>query len=80
MTTDSKTETPQLVATGDLLSLFVWKDVLTDYTAGLVCVLAHDEAEAWNLLAATDHETKAEFIARVRAVLSLNARGQTPGT
>jgi sugar-specific transcriptional regulator TrmB len=36
------------------LKLFVWENVLTDYTEGLVCVLAHDEAEAWKLLKKKD--------------------------
>lgn len=36
------------------LKLFVWEKVLTDYTSGLVCVLAHDEKEAWKLLEKKD--------------------------
>ena len=30
--------------------LFVWEDVLTDYTSGLVCVYARTEKEAWDEL------------------------------
>jgi hypothetical protein len=32
------------------LKLFVWEDVLNDYTPGLVCVLANDLEEALNLI------------------------------
>lgn len=32
------------------LKLFVWEDVLTDYTSGLMVALAHDVAEARELL------------------------------
>lgn len=32
------------------LKLYVWTGVLTDYTDGLVCVLATSEKQAWNLL------------------------------
>jgi hypothetical protein len=34
------------------LKLFVWEDVLCDYTCGMACVLAHDLEEAGRLLAA----------------------------
>lgn len=37
------------------LFLFVWEAVLTDYTDGLVCILAHSEDEAWELLKEKDH-------------------------
>lgn len=36
------------------LKLFVWEGVLTDYTDGLVCILARDEAHAWRLLKRKD--------------------------
>lgn len=36
------------------MKLFVWENVLTDYTDGLVCVLAHNETEAWERMKATD--------------------------
>jgi len=32
------------------MKLFVWEDALSDYTDGLVCVLARNEAEAWEKL------------------------------
>lgn len=32
------------------MKLYVWEGVLRDYTDGLVCVLAHTEKEAWELL------------------------------
>jgi hypothetical protein len=32
------------------MKLYVWEHVLTDYTDGMVCVLANDEEEAWKLL------------------------------
>jgi len=35
--------------------LYIWEGVLTDYTDGMVCALAHDEAEAWEMLKAADH-------------------------
>jgi len=38
-----------------LLGLYVWENVLTDYTSGMVCALAHTEAEAWDMLRAADH-------------------------
>ncbi len=34
--------------------MYVWEDVLTDYTSGLVCVLAYDEPQARQLLALKD--------------------------
>jgi len=37
------------------LALYVWEPVLTDYTDGMVCVLARDEVQAWHLLKAKDH-------------------------
>lgn len=33
-----------------VMRLWVLEGVLTDYTDGMVCVLAHDEAEAWAML------------------------------
>lgn len=30
------------------LKLFMWENVLEDYTSGLVCVLAASEEEAWD--------------------------------
>jgi hypothetical protein len=36
------------------LKLYVWENVLTDYTEGIVCVLAHNEEEAWALLQKED--------------------------
>jgi len=32
------------------MNLYVWEDVLCDYTAGMVCVLAENEEAAWQLL------------------------------
>jgi hypothetical protein len=32
------------------LKLYVWEDVLCDYYSGMVCVLAENEAHAWELL------------------------------
>jgi hypothetical protein len=32
------------------LKLYVWEGVLTDYTSGMVCVLARSEEEAWKLV------------------------------
>lgn len=37
------------------LKLYVWKDVLNDWTPGLVCVLANSEEKAWELLKQTNH-------------------------
>jgi len=36
------------------LKLYVWEGVLTDYTDGLVCILAECEADAWELLRKKD--------------------------
>jgi hypothetical protein len=36
------------------LSLWVLEGVLTDYSDGIVCVLARDEIEAWSLLRGKD--------------------------
>lgn len=36
------------------LKLYVWEQVLCDYTCGMVCVLAHNEEEAWKLLKEKD--------------------------
>ncbi|MHA1305324.1 MAG: hypothetical protein ACTSPI_16620 [Candidatus Heimdallarchaeaceae archaeon] len=32
------------------LKLYVWEDVLCDYTCGMICILAHDLEEAVELL------------------------------
>lgn len=32
------------------MKLFVWEDVLTDYTSGMICILAHNLEEAKELL------------------------------
>ena len=32
------------------MKLYVWENVLTDYTEGLVCILAKSEQQAWQLL------------------------------
>jgi hypothetical protein len=32
------------------MKLYVWEDVLRDYTSGMICILAHDLEEAKNLL------------------------------
>ncbi len=32
------------------LKLFVWEDVLTDYTSGMICILAYDLEQAKELL------------------------------
>ena len=37
------------------LKLFVWKDVLKDYTSGIVCILANNLEEAMELLKKEDH-------------------------
>lgn len=34
--------------------LYVWEEVLTDWTNGLVCVLARNEQEAWKKLKEKD--------------------------
>lgn len=36
------------------LALYVWRGVLPNYTDGMVFALAHDEAEAWDLLKQED--------------------------
>jgi hypothetical protein len=36
------------------LKMFVWQDVLRDYTSGMMVVLAHDVEEARGLLYAID--------------------------
>lgn len=36
------------------LRLWVWEDVLSDNTSGMVCVLARTEDEAWDALKAAD--------------------------
>ena len=36
------------------LKLFVWEGVLSDWTSGMVCVLAHNEDEAWELMREKD--------------------------
>lgn len=38
------------------LKLFVWKDVLCDWSCGMVCVLAHNVEEARKLYYATSYE------------------------
>ncbi len=45
MTIESGTENKSVA-----LRLFVWEDALRDYTAGLAVVLAHDEAEAREIM------------------------------
>ncbi len=35
-----------------MLKMYVWEEVLTDYTDGLACVLAHNEEEARRLIKA----------------------------
>ena len=37
------------------LQLWVWEDVLSDYSRGMVLALAPDEATAWQALKDTDH-------------------------
>lgn len=32
------------------LKMFVWEDILTDYTSGIVCVLAHSKEEAYEVM------------------------------
>lgn len=44
--------------------LWVWEDVLTEYTTGIVCVLAPDEATAWALL--KEKDSTAWFVMRGR--------------
>ena len=39
------------------LSLFVWEDAISKYEDSLVCVLAHNEEEAWELLRGEDGYT-----------------------
>lgn len=36
--------------------LFVWEDVLSGYTEGMVCVFAKNEKEAWDLLKSKDYQ------------------------
>jgi hypothetical protein len=36
------------------MKLFVWGDVLKDYTSGMVCVLAKNERQAWEKLYEAD--------------------------
>ena len=38
------------------LKLFVWEDVLREWTAGMICVLARTESEAISLIAAKNPE------------------------
>jgi hypothetical protein len=38
----------------DSLKLYVWEDVLCDYTCGLICILAKSEDAAWQLLKETN--------------------------
>jgi len=48
--------TEDVVKIGDVtiskerLKLFVWEDVLEDYSTGIVCVLAMNEEHAWDLI------------------------------
>ena len=37
------------------MKLYVWEEVLTDYTDGIVCVLARSEKQAWNKLYEKDN-------------------------
>ena len=37
------------------LKMYVWDNVLTDYTSGMICILAHDLGEAF-LIARKDAE------------------------
>ena len=32
------------------MKLFVWDNVLEDYTSGMVCILARNEKQAWKML------------------------------
>jgi len=32
------------------MKMYVWEDVLEDYTSGMVCVLARNEKQAWEML------------------------------
>ena len=36
------------------MKLFVWEDVLTDYTDGIVCIYAGSEDKAWDVLKKED--------------------------
>jgi hypothetical protein len=51
-------ETQQTAVAGPVeptvMRLWVLEGVLTDYTDGMVCVLARDEAEAWAMLEKKD--------------------------
>ena len=38
------------------LKLFVWKDVLCNYTCGMIVALAHDEQEAYQLVRKASEE------------------------
>lgn len=47
------------------LRMYVWKDVLEDWSSGIVAVAAYDEAHAWDLLKQEDETAWA----RIRDVL-----------
>lgn len=36
------------------LKMYVWENVLPDYTYGMVCAIAESEEQAWELLKAKD--------------------------
>ena len=37
------------------MKLFVWEGVLTDYTSGIICVLAKNEKQAWEMIYEEDN-------------------------
>ena len=55
MNTETRKTAADSVNSSDRLCLFVWEDVLKDYTAGMACAIAHNEDEAWKALAEADH-------------------------
>ena len=38
-----------------VLKLYVWENVLEDYTEGMACAIAESEEKAWELLKEKDH-------------------------
>jgi hypothetical protein len=53
------------------LKLFVWEDVLSDYTPGVAFALAHDADEARRLIVARDYrpgEARDEILSGARSI------------
>lgn len=50
----------------ETLKMFVWTGVLSDYTSGMVCVLAHSKEEAYDIVRKTESlsdSSKGEILA-----------------